>query len=253
MTDGSGGGPPFDAGDCPPGQDDPPAGAPFPRHLLSGDTLSAARALLGARLVRDPDPADDGSPGPGDRRVGRIVEVEAYGGEADRASHARMGRTARNGVMFGPPGVAYVYLVYGMHHCLNVVTEPASRAAAVLIRAVEPQAGIDAMREARQHRRHARVMVADARLAAGPALVAAAFDIDRADTGRDLCDPASPLRLEAAPPGEQAPVVEATPRIGIGYAGEPWASVPWRLIVPGCASLSLARPGRGASRAASTH
>jgi DNA-3-methyladenine glycosylase len=137
-----------------------------------------------------------------------------------------------------------------MHHCLNVVTEPASRPAAVLIRAVEPLAGTRAMREARQHGRHARVMVTDARLAAGPALVAAAFDIDRSDTGIDLCDPASSLRLEAAPAGEPAPDVETTPRIGIAYAGEPWASVPWRLVVPGCASLSRGRSGRAGDRRA---
>ena len=97
----------------------PPA---FPRSRLAADSLSAARSLLGARLVRDPDP---GLP-PGDplreRRVGRIVELEAYIGTEDRASHARMGPTDRNRVMFGGPGIAYVYLVYGMHHCLNVVT-----------------------------------------------------------------------------------------------------------------------------------
>ena len=116
----------------------------FPRALLAGDTLGAARALLGARLVRE---AGDGAAG---RRVGRIVEVEAYIGQEDRASHARMGPTARNRVMYGPPGIAYVYLVYGMHHCLNVVTEPAPRPAAVLIRAVEPLEGIGAMRAARQ-------------------------------------------------------------------------------------------------------
>jgi DNA-3-methyladenine glycosylase len=80
------------------------------------------------------------------------VEVEAYIGEDDRASHARFGRTPRNGVMFGRPGVAYVYLVYGMYDCLNVVTEPSGRPAAVLIRAVEPVAGIAEMRAARIHR-----------------------------------------------------------------------------------------------------
>ena len=218
----------------------------FPRSILAGPTLLAARSLLGARLVRE---TGDGSAA---RREGRIVEVEAYIGEEDEASHARMGRTARNGVMFGPPGVAYVYLVYGMHHCLNVVTEPPPRPAAVLIRAVEPVDGIDAMRAARgvvsaRARRSGRPAtprraVADARLAAGPGLVAAAFSIDRTQTGCDLCDPASPLRLEPAPLAEPAPEIEATPRIGIAYAGEPWASVPWRFIVPGSPSLSGKAP-----------
>ncbi len=221
----------------------PPA---FARSLLAGDTLDAARALLGARLVREPA---DGEPA---RRAGRIVEVEAYIGEEDRASHARMGPTARNRVMFGPPGIAYVYLVYGMHHCLNVVTEAAPRPAAVLIRALEPLEGLDAMRAARDraasrarrpdrpasaHRR-----IRDTRLAAGPGLVAAAFSIDRSLTGLDLCDPASPLRLEAAPAWEPAPGVVATPRVGIGHSGEPWVSVPWRLVVQGSPSLS-GRPG----------
>jgi DNA-3-methyladenine glycosylase len=226
----------------------PPPGAlrarrPFPREVLSGPSLEAARALLGARLVRDTAPGD-GASGP---RVGRIVEVEAYIGLEDRASHARMGPTARNAVMFGPPGIAYVYLVYGMHHCLNVVTEPAPRPAALLIRAVEPLERPAAMRVARDAARSGRGRtgpaphVADARLAAGPGLVAAAFSIGRSDTGLDLCDPRSPLRLETRPPGESAPVVEATPRVGITYAGEPWASLPWRFIATGSPSLSRHR------------
>ena len=215
---------------------------PFPRELLARDTLVAARALLGARLVREPAPGDP----VGERRVGRIVEVEAYIGEGDRASHARFGRTARNGVMFGPPGVAYVYLVYGMHHCLNVVTEPAPRPAALLVRAVEPIAGMASMRAARAVTRTARGRARatgaspppDARLAAGPGLVCAAFSIDRTHTGIDLCDPASPLRLELAPADDAPPVIATTPRIGIGYAGEPWIGVPWRFLVPGSPSLS---------------
>jgi DNA-3-methyladenine glycosylase len=219
----------------------PPPGSPFPRHVLAGDTLAAARALLGARLVRDGDEPDG-------RREGRIVEVEAYLGEADRASHARMGRTPRNAVMFGPPGIAYVYLVYGMYHCLNVVTEPAPRAAAVLIRAVEPVAGVDAMRHARERGGRTRVAAPGDRLTAGPGLVGAAFGLDRTFTGVDLCDSSSLLRLEARPPGEPAPEVEATPRVGIGYAGEPWTSVPWRFVVTGSPSLSGQHPAAAGGR-----
>ena len=145
--------------------------------------------------------------------------------------------------MFGPPGVAYVYLVYGMYDCLNVVTEPEGRAAAVLIRAVEPIEGVDAMRAARVRHATARARSGDdrarvtarltslqaARLAAGPGLVAAAFDITRAETGLDLLDPRSSLRLAAG----VAPLrVEASPRVGIGYAAEPWRSQPWRFVDP---------------------
>src|SRR5215218_10056400 len=115
----------------------------FPRTLLARPTLDAADALLGARLVHENGAGT---------RVGRIVEVEAYIGTDDLASHARFGRTARNEVMFGPPGRAYVYLVYGMYDCLNVVTEPEGRAAALLIRAVEAIEGAAAMREARIQR-----------------------------------------------------------------------------------------------------
>ncbi len=153
-----------------------------------------------------------------------------------------MGPTARNAVMYGPPGIAYVYLVYGMHHCLNVVTEPAPRPTAVLIRAVEPVAGIAAMRAARERTARGPVRAADSRLAAGPGLVAAAFDIDRSCTGLDLCDPASGLRLEERPDDEPAPAVVATPRIGIAYAGEPWVSVPWRFVLAGSPSLSRRVP-----------
>jgi DNA-3-methyladenine glycosylase len=212
----------------------------LPRERLAGDSLDAARALIGARLVRDPTPGFASGDPPAARRVGRIVEVEAYIGEADRASHARMGPTDRNRVMFGPPGIAYVYLVYGMHHCLNVVTEAVTRPAALLVRAVEPLAGLEAMRAARAAaaRRPASRPVPDARLAAGPGLVGAAFSIDRTLTGLDLCDPASPLRLEPAPAGDRPPVVLATPRVGIDYAGEPWVSVPWRFVDAGSASVS---------------
>lgn len=206
----------------------------FEREILAGPTLHAARRLIGAHLVRDAS----GAAGP---TVARIVEVEAYIGEDDQASHARFGRTARNGVMFGPPGIAYVYLVYGMHHCLNIVTEVDGRPAAVLIRAVEPVSGLASMRDARlvHALRHARndeararavariAAVAPERLAAGPGLVAAAFDITREHTGTDLLDPSSALRIE---PGRSPRRITQTARIGIDYAAEPWRSKPWRFL-----------------------
>jgi DNA-3-methyladenine glycosylase len=193
--------------------------------------------------------------------VGRIVELEAYIGEDDRASHARFGRTSRNAVMFGPPGVAYVYLVYGMYDCLNIVTEPAGRPAALLVRAVEPLEGQAAMRTSRlarwDARRHASTQsardaevarlagLADHRLASGPGLVAAVFDLDRTMTGLDLLDPASPIRLEPRPEDEPAPVVAAGPRVGIGYAGPPWTDVPWRFAIAGHPSVSGSKPPPG--------
>ena len=163
--------------------------------------------------------------------------------------------------MFGPPGHAYVYLVYGMYHCLNVVTEPDNRPAAVLIRAVEPLAGIEEMRLARSERLAARgtgrgrleaapesgagPRPTDARLASGPGLVCVSFSITRADDGVDLCDPASDLRLEDVPGGEgpgdnagEKVAVATGPRIGIDYAPEPWLSNPWRFFVPDSPSLS---------------
>jgi len=195
-------------------------------------SLQAARSLLGVRLVHHTAAG---------RRSGRIVEVEAYIGTEDQASHARFGRTNRNAVMFGPAGRAYVYLVYGMYDCLNVVTETAGHPAALLIRAVEPVDGTDQMRDARLARalRRAGATAATAErirrlpvhaLATGPGLVTAALGIDRSDNERDLCDPQSPLRLEVRPANERAPLVVATPRIGIGYAAEPWRSHAWRFI-----------------------
>jgi DNA-3-methyladenine glycosylase len=213
------------------------------RSILAGPTLDAGRALLGARIVRESAAG---------RRVGRIVEVEAYIGEDDLASHARFGRTGRNRVMYEGPGTAYVYLVYGMHDCLNIVTEPVGRPAALLVRAVEPLEGVELMRRSRAARSAARTRVrasspgaaactnrpADVRLAAGPGLVCAAFDIDRSLTGADLLDPAADVRLEPRPIGEPAPDVVSGPRVGVGYAGEPWRSEPWRLAIAGHPSVS---------------
>jgi DNA-3-methyladenine glycosylase len=196
------------------------------------------------------------------RRIGQIVEVEAYIGLDDRASHARFGPTTRNAPMFGPPGHAYVYLVYGMHVCLNIVTEPAGQPAAVLVRAVEPLEGADAMRTARLAAETTRIArargspagtmadriaraaerlarTADARLAAGPGLVGAAFGLELSVSGRDLLDPAGDVRLEPAPGDEPPPVVVATRRVGIAYAGPPWADAPWRLLIAGSPALSV--------------
>jgi DNA-3-methyladenine glycosylase len=187
-----------------------------------------------------------------------IVEVEAYGGPDDRASHARFRSTNRNRVMAGPAGVAYVYLVYGMYDCLNVVTGPVGAASAVLIRAVEPLAGIDLMRDARlivegrrrSTRSDAGLAAARARLqktpehrlASGPGLVAGAFGIDTTWTGTDLCLHDGLLRLERAP-GDPADTVaddrvRVSARVGIAYAGPDWAARPWRFTVAGHRSVS---------------
>ena len=220
---------------------------PFARALLAAGTETAARSLIGARLVRGSGP---------EARIGRIVEVEAYVGVNDLASHARFGRTKRNAVMFGPPGVAYVYLVYGMYNCLNVVTEAEGRPAALLIRAVEPVSGVAAMRAARLDQaiiradrqgpeaiaraQRAMALVSDRRLAAGPGLVCAAFSIDRTDDGLDLCDVAAPLHLEMAPGDGPLPFAMG-PRVGIDYAPEPWRSKPWRFFASGNPAISVAR------------
>jgi DNA-3-methyladenine glycosylase len=169
--------------------------------------------------------------------------------------------------MFGPPGVAYVYLVYGMYACLNVVTEPDGQPAAVLIRAVAPLSGETAMRRARlaheldrrritrgtgdpsagvpaRQRAQARIAaIPTARLASGPGLVAAAFSVDRALTGTDLCDPASALRLETAPDEARPFRIATSPRVGIAYAGEPWTSRAWRYYVHGDPAVSAGPPG----------
>jgi len=166
--------------------------------------------------------------------------------------------------MYGPPGIAYVYLVYGMYDCLNIVTEPAGRPAAILVRAVEPIEGEAAMRSSRLERtlarRKTRSAAADtaeasrlarlptARLAAGPGLVAAAFGIDRSFTGRDLLAAETDLRLELAPTDEPQPTVVATPRLGIDFAGSPWTEVPWRFAIAGHPSVSGPHTDRRAGR-----
>jgi len=170
-----------------------------------------ARAVLGRVLVHDAR---------GGRCAGRIVEVEAYLGARDPASHAFRGRTARNAVMFGPPGHAYIYFTYGMHHCLNLVTGREGVAAAVLIRALEPLEGI-----ARMARRRGLGVPLE-RLARGPGCVARALGLDRRHDGLDLVG--GSLWIEDAPAVRPGPIV-CGPRIGISVA----IDRPWRYWVAG--------------------
>jgi DNA-3-methyladenine glycosylase len=155
-----------------------------------------------------------------------------------------------------------VYLVYGMHDCLNVITEPPGHPAALLVRAVEPSVGADAMRTSAERRSAARRRAPaatnapaarrrtpDARLAAGPGLVCAAFDVDRSLTGRDLFDPTAAIRIEPPAADEAPPAIVTGPRVGIGYAAAPWIDRPWRFAVAGSPSVSRpSLPGVPAGR-----
>jgi len=182
-------------------------------------TLTVARDLLGRHLVRPLD---------GQLVRGRIVEVEAYVGEDDAACHAHSGRTERNAAMFGPPGHAYVYFIYGMHHCLNIVTEREGYPAAVLVRALEPVSGIDAMRRRRKGRR-------DSELTNGPAKLCYAFDIGRTLDGVDLIR-GSDLWLERGEGVGDDQIVTGT-RINV-RGDERAISAPWRFWVRGNSYVS---------------
>jgi DNA-3-methyladenine glycosylase len=184
-------------------------------------TLVVARRLLGTLLVHE---SSEGL------TAGRIVETEAYRGPRDRAAHSRGGhRSARNEAMYGPPGHAYVYFVYGMHHCMNVVTQPVDVPEAVLIRALEPVAGIALMRRRRG--------LADAptwRLCRGPGALCQAFGIARVHDRADLVG--GTLRILDAPVLPSC-LVARTPRIGVAYAGRD-ALRPWRFAVRDTAAVS---------------
>jgi DNA-3-methyladenine glycosylase len=151
---------------------------------------------------------------------GRIVEVEAYRGPEDLAAHSARGRTARNAVMFGPPGHLYVYLIYGLHLCMNVVTGPGAKPEAVLIRALEIDEGMPLARARRGPR------PPDARLASGPGNVGQALGIDHALNGSDLIS--GPVRI--IPRAGPMPAVRSGPRVGVDYAG-PWAARPLRFWI----------------------
>ena len=188
----------------------------LPRSLFDRPTQSVARELLGCRLVRKLA---------GTLLVGTIVETEAYVGERDLACHAKVGRTPRTRIMYGPPGFAYVYFTYGMHWMLNLVTEAEGFPAAVLIRAIQPLEGISCMED----RRGGKPL---SQLANGPAKLTQALGIAREENGLDCCRPDSPLTLA---PGAVVPPssVVATPRIGLGQTPEPWLSKRWRFAIRG--------------------
>lgn len=163
-----------------------PDRTPLPREFFDRPVLEVAPDLLGRVLVRNT------AEGPIELR---LTEVEAYDGPNDPGSHAYRSRTARNDVMFGPPGHAYVYFTYGMWHCLNLVCGPEGTASGVLLRAGEITKGADLTRKRRLSARN------DKELAKGPARLATALDVDRALNGTDVCaSPDSPSRSSPAPP-----------------------------------------------------
>lgn len=182
------------------------------RSFYRRPTLTVARELLGARLVRVLD---------GVKLVGLITETEAYFGPDDLASHAKAGRTIRTDPMFGPPGHAYIYFTYGNHWMLNAVTEREGFPAAVLIRAIQPIEGIDVMMERRQGRD-----------TFGPGKLTQALDITKSENYADLTESGSSLWIEA---GVKVPDKSVTigPRVGLNTTPEPWFSKPWRFLVRG--------------------
>lgn len=173
----------------------------LPRSFYDRDTTLVARELLGKHLVHQ---------AAGVKHIAKIVEVEAYLGAHDLAAHSSKGLTARTKIMFGPPGHAYVYLIYGMHHCMNVVTEREGNGAAVLLRAVEPVANVTGK-------------------TSGPGLLCRAMEIDRRLNGHDLL---SEDFFIAAPenPGELS--IVKRPRIGVDYAKH-WAKRHLRFYLKG--------------------
>ena len=189
--------------------DNSPASAALsalPRSFYDRATITVARDLLGKYLVH----RVAGLP-----RIGRIVETEAYLGPHDRAAHSSRGRTPRTEVMFGPPGHAYVYLIYGMHCCMNVVTEAQVCGAAVLLRALEPVANVEGRTQ-------------------GPGLLCRAMGIDRAANTQDLQGPALYI---GAPDNAPRITIVRRPRIGVDYAGS-WAARLLRFYIGGNAFVS---------------
>jgi DNA-3-methyladenine glycosylase len=212
--------------------------SPLPREFYNRPTLTVARELIGARLVRISE---------GVKLVGLITETEAYVGETDLACHAKAGRTPRTAIMYGPPGHAYVYFTYGNHWMLNAVTEREGFPAAVLIRAIQPVEGVEIMSARRKGRD-----------TFGPGKLTQALGITKSENGIDLTVASSALRLaqdSALRPrpatlyrggqaqgggiwieaGVSVPDESVTigPRVGLNTVPEPWFSMPWRFLVKG--------------------
>ena len=186
------------------------------------DTVQVARELIGKRLVR----LD------GDQRIaGVITETEAYRGEDDLACHCRSGQTPRTIIMYGPPGKAYVYFVYGMHWLLNFVTEKEGYPGAVLIRAIYPEEGLDLIAKRRNGK--PKKQWAD-----GPAKLCQALGIDGVFNGVDTCREDACIFIET---GTEIPaaVIQKTPRVGLEKVPEPWRSKPWRFVLT---DLNLIHP-----------
>lgn len=198
-------------------QDDMLATPLLPRAFYERPTLVVARDLLGKLLLRR---TTEGVAG------GVIVETEAYVAAIDPAAHGFRGQTPRNRSMFGGPGRAYVYRSYGIHYCLNAVTEGEGVAAAALIRAIRPLVGLELMRARRGER------IADRDLARGPGRLCQALALTTADDGADLRGPA--LWIAEAPGQAPAPRIATTPRVGISQAAD-W---PWRFVMVGDAYVS---------------
>jgi DNA-3-methyladenine glycosylase len=193
----------------------------LPRICYSRPALEVASDLLGKVLVR---------------RLGRrnltgmIVETEAYVGPHDLACHASKGHTGRTSIMFGPPGYAYVYMIYGFYYCLNVVTEPLGYPAAVLIRAVEPLEHMDLMRKFRNNPER------DTNIASGPGKLCMAMCVDKQLNGADLLGATIWIEDRKLDPGP----IRTTPRVGVDYAGE-YKDKPWRFYVDGNPHVSRVR------------
>lgn len=184
------------------------------RSFFEQPTLQVARSLLGAKLVREID---------GHCIAGIITETEAYIGSEDLGCHASRGKTARNEVMFGEAGHAYIYFTYGMHWLLNAVTEREGFPAAVLIRSIHPIYGIEMIAQRRGN-------IPPSQWTNGPAKLCQALGIDGRLNGIDLCSPSSPLRIEEGKPIADEKV-KTSARIGLNSVPQPWKDIPWRFYV----------------------